>query len=368
MVQLQAREAAFLVLDHYYRQGIFLDDSFEQFKGRLSEKDFALAYEIAAGVVRQQKALNSITKLPKKRQEKILLRMALYQLLFLDRVPAYAIGDEMVSLAKRYTSPVFAKFLNAFIRNQQPKRPVVPSYPDYFIERTYAVYGHDKASEIMQLGNSKSPLFARDRVEMKMVPVDSYDLSNRYYIQNPTQLAIYSHLKQCLKHAPKTILDLAASPGGKTILMHDFFPDAELYANDLSEKKVAKLQQNLAKYGIKATLSIGSGLDFASSTKFDLIIVDAPCSNSGCLYKCPEARWRISAESVQEQALLQKKLIEKALSLLSPHGMIFYSTCSILPEENEKVASTFNVISEITVLPTAAGFEGGYGACISHST
>ncbi len=129
---------------------------------------------------------------------------------------------------------------------------------------------------------------------------------------------------------------MAASPGGKSILLADFFPKAELFANDITEKKVKILQENFAKYGIKASISVGDGAEFESNIKFDLVIVDAPCSNSGCLYKCPEARWRLTKEDLAAYILLQKKLLQSARKLVSDEGFIIYSTCSILPEENKQ--------------------------------
>jgi 16S rRNA (cytosine967-C5)-methyltransferase len=383
MAQIQARDAAFLALDIYFRMGVFIADSLERFKEELSEKDYNLAYEIAAGVVRRKDALDALAKkyaaLPKKRSEKIMLRMCLYQLLFLDRIPNFAVGDEMVALAKKRVSPQFAKFLNAFIRNQASKcslddlsEVVRLSYPDYFVDRLASFYTRDKALELLELGNKKVPLFARDRKNMKMVALDgksldSYIKNPEYYIQNPAQFEIYAHLKNALTNAPKTILDLAASPGGKTVLMHDFFPDAEFFANDISEKKLETLKENFAKYSIQASLTVGSGTEFTSSTKFDLIIVDAPCSNSGCLYKCPEARWRLNFDEIAKHALLQRKLVQHALTLLKPDGVIFYSTCSILPEENEHLVGALTEVAvkaQIRVLPSADGHEGGFGALL----
>lgn len=368
-MSISAREAAFFALDTYFLQGVFIEESLK----RLSPTDFGLAYELAAGVVRQKRTLEATARkavsLPKKRKEKILLYMALYQQLFLDRIPDFAIGNEMVALAKKHTSPNYAKFLNAFIRNQKCLLDAQePSYTDYFIERIKQAYG-EKAEEILAAGNIKPPLFARDRVEMKMVPFDTYIDSERYYFQNPSQFLLYSHLRKSVDlvfdAAPKRILDLAASPGGKLLLLHDFFPDAKLYANDISEKRVSLIRENCKKYGMDATLTVSNGLDFVSDAPFDLVVVDTPCSNSGCLYKCPEARWRLTKETVSEHAALQKKLIEKALTLITPHGAVWYSTCSILPEENEEVVAPYNPLTSLTILPNQNGLEGGFGAILT---
>lgn len=378
------RDVAFLALDAYFREGIFVDETLEKFKKDLSMRDFALAYELASGVVRRKNTLDTMAvKLlatPKKRPEKVLLRLCLYQMLFLDRIPDFAIGDEMVGLAKRYTSVVYAKFLNSFLRKNLSNCSLDDlteleklSYPDFFSDRLVARYGKNKALEIMELGNTKVPHFARDRQEMTMVALDGKNLDDfatnkRYYIQNPTQFAIYSELKNGLKAIPKSILDLTASPGGKTILLHDFFPDAVLFANDLNDKKVAKLKENLKKYKIDATLSAASGLQFPEYRKFDLVVVDAPCSNTGCLYKCPEARWRLNAKELEASVDLQRKLLQKAINIVAPGGTIWYSTCSILPEENEELVASIpqlKVLSQTLVLPNKEGNEGGFGAFLT---
>ncbi len=364
---ITAREAAFFALDAYFQRGIFIADALDGYQ----VQDFAFAYELACGVVRQKKALVALAKryvaLPEKRAGKILLYMSLYQLVCMDKVPAFAVGDEMVKLAKKYTSNHFAKFLNAFLRNQAPKctaDDLIPSYTDYFIERMVASYGQQLASEIMTLGNQHGALFARDRTDMSMIPIDRVDLytqSNRYYIQNPTQVAIYQELKNGSNIAPETILDLCACPGGKTILVHDMYPNARLFANDISEKKVELLRKNLDKYEIKATLSVGPGQEYKSDQLFDLIVLDAPCSNSGCLYKCPEARWRLTKDEIAKHVDLQKRLFQHACTLLSPKGVIWYSTCSILPEENESILRQQVRIQKL-ILPNREGYEGGFGA------
>jgi 16S rRNA (cytosine967-C5)-methyltransferase len=381
--KVTSRQAAFLALDLYFLRGVFIAEGLNQFKDELSTRDFSFAYEVASGVVRQKGALDAIAgrvqALPRKRKEKILLRMSLYQLLYLDRVPDFAIGDEMVGLAKKYNSLSFAKYLNAFLRNLAPKCSLDMlsnfeqlSYSEYFIERMIASYGKKQALELLEQCNTKTPLFARDREEMKMISLEgdgfeTYINNPRYYIQNPSQFQIYSHLKNALKKHPQAILDLAASPGGKSILLHDFFPNASLFANDVSDKKRDLLQENFTKYAIKATLSVGCGTEFTTDQLFDLIVVDAPCSNSGCLYKCPEARWRLTKEDVAQQVQLQKKLLQSALKHLTPEGVIWYSTCSILPEENEQLIASFpelKVAAEKLILPSKDGCEGGYGACL----
>lgn len=190
--------------------------------------------------------------------------------------------------------------------------------------------------------------------------------SSDYYIQNGTSIKLIKALAAQTK-PPERILDLCASPGGKLLAAHDHFPKAELYANDISEKKLARLRENCEKYGLDASLSISMGEEYSSPEPFDLIILDVPCSNSGVLHKRPEARWRLSEEILNTLEKTQRKLLNHATTLLKPTGEIWYITCSILKRENEVLTNQFckeNALTkqhEQTILPNAnTGFDGGY--------
>jgi len=174
--------------------------------------------------------------------------------------------------------------------------------------------------------------------------------------------------------APARILDLCASPGGKLLAAHDLFPQAKLYANDVSPEKIMRLSQNLAKYGVKADLNCGQGEDYQSSELFDLIILDVPCSNSGVLNKRPEARWRLTPKVIEGLRQTQSRLVKHAADLLAPGGVIWYLTCSILKSENEEMIEDViqhdrleKVFSKI-VLPNYEGWDGGFGCVLRKCT
>jgi len=179
-----------------------------------------------------------------------------------------------------------------------------------------------------------------------------------------------THLSQEIFQKPNSILDLCASPGGKTLLVHDLFPGAKLFANDISEQKMKKLSQNCQKYHLDASLSCCKGEDFVSEQLFDLIMVDAPCSNTGVLSKRPEARWRFSPETFKDLEETQLKLLGHAVTLLSPQGEIWYLTCSILDFENEKLIQQvcqkydLQVRTQLTIYPSEAGLDGGFACAL----
>jgi 16S rRNA (cytosine967-C5)-methyltransferase len=193
--------------------------------------------------------------------------------------------------------------------------------------------------------------------------------SENYYIQNATPTLLFKALAENAKPT-KNILDLCACPGGKLLLAHDTFPEASLYANDLTERKIRTLKENIEKYHLDVKTECGPGESYPAGRLFDLIIVDAPCSNSGVLNKRPEARWRLTPENTKQLAHIQKALLRHALTLLNDGGEVWYMTCSILNDENERlikaVCEECNAEMRMmkTILPDAKGLDGGFAAAI----
>jgi len=385
---MNARTVAYLALMTYEEKGLFLYDFLEEYKTQLSPLDLALAYELSCGTMRLQryldfaaKTLSEKQKLPAKKKERLFLRLMLYQCYFLSRMPLYAIGKETIDAAKKYTQPQFCNFLNALIRKVDREKPPVSqeldiaySYPSFFVERLIAHYGKEKAISILDLQNRATKPMARNRASHEMrlfekgeIPADLHK-SSQFYIQNSTQPALIRQLEKQLPQIPKTILDLCAAPGGKTVLLHDYFPNAKIHANDISQAKIMRLKENLTKYGITAQVTCEKGEELSLNTHFDLIVVDAPCTNSGVLYKCPEARFRISKETLAELQKQAAALLTNGKKLLKKGGKIWYLTCSILPEENEEFCTQacqelgLKMEASFLQLPNEEGAEGGFAA------
>jgi len=353
------REVAYIAALNALQEKAFIADTLD--KIYLSTQDRALANEIAMGTVRRKLTLHyyleQLGKPPAKRKEKVLLYTALYQLKMMDRLPPYAILDETVKIGKKYCHPTFVKFLNATLRKavdfsfEEPTDPsILYSFPEEFVNKVDI--------ETLQNLNKRPILTARERPGFTMRElgqvVDSPDL----YIQNATPAKLVEEMG---RHTPppNSILDLCASPGGKTIACYDLFPNAELTANDISAKKLTKLRENFTKYNVPVTLTQFPGEEYPLDQTFDLVIVDAPCSNSGVYHKKPEARWRKHSEL----PTLQKKLLKRALQLVSPGGRVWYMTCSILPEENEEIILPFDAVYKNLIFPKGF-YDGWFGAVI----
>lgn len=405
------REAAYLALFSSLKQQSYVADFLEEWRRNSapSTVDYQLAREIAFGSVRMARALDYFAehladrgKLSFKVKEKALLRTALYQHYFLDKIPLYAIVNETVDLGKKYCHSTFVKFLNALLRKVEDKKVALPqgrslenlaihySYPEYFIEALIQDYGLEKTLEILETQNRPSLTMCRIRTDLKQLPegveplegchatiakindpivLEQVAHSPDYYIQNVTPAELISSLAEGALE-PKTVLDLCASPGGKLIAVHDRFPEAKLFGNDVSQGKLRTLEENLEKYGIKAVLNCGKGEDYPEDQKFDLILLDVPCSNSGVLHKRAEARWRISPESLLQIQELQRVLLKKAVGLLNPGGEIWYLTCSILEQENGSLveetceALSLDARKQRIILPNREGWDGGFGCAL----
>jgi len=399
MLTMSAREAAFLAVWEFIQKQTFALVFLEHWQSKFTPKsdDFGLAQEIAYGTIRMALALDYIAgkladrnKLSLKGKEKSLLRTALYQRYFMSKIPLYAIGNEMGELSKKYTHTHFSKFLNAILRKSENTPLVLPqgnspqnlsirySYPIFFVEVLLKDYDATAARNIMERGNISPIIMARVRKDNTTISLKDWEevkkiaSSSDYYIQNATPVHLLTKLSE-KSSVPKKILDLCASPGGKLLAAFDFFKEAKLFANDVTQDKIEFLKKNCDKYGIKASISCCKGEKFSTDEKFDLIILDVPCSNTGVLNKRPEARWRLSKESIEEQQILQKELLTKAKDLLSVDGQIWYMTCSILKKENEEIihwATThlgMQSLYQETIFPNLDGYDGGFASLLKAS-
>lgn len=170
------------------------------------------------------------------------------------------------------------------------------------------------------------------------------------------------------------ILDLCAAPGIKTTQLAELTGEkAMITATDIDRQRLDKVRENIDRLGIKS-IKVVPYRKFTGS-RFDCVLLDVPCSNSGVLAKRIEARYRIVPQTIEELAVIQRRLLDKAAGLLKPHGKICYSTCSIQRQENSGVVQDFleqyrefTLETEQLVLPSAEGFDhdGGYTAILKH--
>jgi len=381
------RRLAYNCLLAAFKEELFLVDSLAEIraKGTLSKRDFALLETLCYGTMRRAltldfygKQLAASGKLKLKLKERVLLRLALFQHLYLDKIPLHAIAFEMVKVAKEVTHPQFVKFLNATLRKLETftfKEPTALSdklsAPQYLIDELSRRQSREEIEAFFAIFNHPPEPMMRERGGdiTTFIPFDPSRLDDEtVYTQNPTPATLMATLAKGMD-APQKILDLCAAPGGKLLLLHDLFPKAELYACDPSEKRLERLRANCKKYGLNPHIACCKGEEYSAEGGFDLIVIDAPCSNSGVLHKRAEARYRIDKHSLDEQCKLQLILLRHAATLLNDGGEIWYMTCSILDRENEdlikKVAPLIKPKGEmVRILPNLKGGDGGFASSL----
>ncbi len=401
---MKAREAAFFAFVDFEKKKAELVLSSWVRSCSPCERDLALAKEIAYGCIKRWASLEHLCKkIPYKRitqSEKRLLQTALYQKLYLQKIPEHALVFESVEIAKKHFGKKKADWINALLRKvlrmgiKTPRKEeglvVYYSYPSFFLERMHKVYPK-KVEEILQSQNQtylpcirflkeKKPALLKEHPKSAEILYEKKLVAARIkekkwvkpflkteYLQNVTPVFLMETLADSFP-PPKTGLDACSSPGGKLLCASLLWEGVFWYANDISKEKLERLRENVEKHSLKVTLLQGA-LEKKPLEKVDLVLLDVPCSNSGVLGKKPEARWRLSKSFIQELVKKQKEWIEKACCWVKPEGEIWYMTCSILPEENEDICDFlekkgWRKRKKVLVLPNPKGWDGGFGCAL----
>lgn len=377
--------------------GTFLEDRLEASlrTSRLSEADRHLCQELVFGVTRWQATLDWLiarktSQRPAKAALRDLLRLGLFQIFWLDRIPAHAAVYETVEPARRRAGPAQAAFVNALLRGylreleatrlllkdlKKTDPPLGFSHPKWLVERWQRRWGPDRAAQLMDWNNTPPRNFARVNT-LKITPEQlllqwreegvNYDRFRRdwfeenlvfemkshprldrlpsfqagyFYVQDPSTLLA---VQEMAPSAGEHLLDLCAAPGGKlTCLAQRMHNQGRLVAHDLSDERLELVRTNCRRLGVtcvETTLRLPESADFSG---FDRVLLDAPCSNTGVMRRRVELRWRIRPEEIERLRALQMELLEKGARLLKPGGSLVYSTCSLEPEENEQLITAF---------------------------
>jgi len=312
-----ARRVAFDVLRRVHGGGHSDTLLFELSRG-LAPRDAALAHEIVYGVLRHQNQLDWLSQHFSGRQiltvdepTAILLRMGIYQMRYLARIPAHAAVMEAVELAKRSSKRAAAGLVNAVLRKVHKKALKFPDTPTelclplWLYEKWRNHFG-DKQTRSIALAFLQPPIKGMDPGARTIVPHLNLQPGQRY-------------------------LNLCAAPGNKTwqALKTE---GLRAIASDRSFKRLVPLQE----IGIPLVhLDAAQPLPF--HPVFDRILADVPCSGTGTLGRNPEIKWRLTPEDILRQQARQLAILKQALAVLKPGGTLVYSTCSLEKEENEDV-------------------------------
>ena len=394
---------------------------------KLSPSDAGLCRELTSGCVRWRRLLDWLIQCATDGREQKpavqeILRLGLYQIFFLNRIPDHAIANESVRLAKANQSVGQAGFINAIVRRflrekenrfreiagLQEDRPALgQSHPDWLFENWEQRWGREKAIRLLEWNNQPAPTYARlnrlktdpetlakcwenENVEASVfncdwAPSDTvYRLRNHppivslqsfreglFYIQDPSTLLAVDLLSP---QPGQAILDLCAAPGGKTSLIAERMKNqGQLAAVDQNESRLVLLQENCDRLGITcASLAQAEKVVADQTQKFDCVLVDVPCSNTGVMRRRLDLRWRINPDETRYLIDTQLQLLKQASEATQADGKCVYSTCSIEPEENELLIKRFlqenpewQLEAERALHPTENHTDGAYAALLS---
>jgi 16S rRNA (cytosine967-C5)-methyltransferase len=388
-----ARKIAFEVLRRVEQEGAYASDLLHaQLGAGVRAEDAGLATELVLGVLRWRRLLDFLLerqlKKPVARLDlavALALRMGLYQLRFLERVPARAAVNESVQLVKRARKTSAATLVNAVLRKVAGEASVAAaevlpadvagaermgilhSHPTWMVERWLARVGEARAVGLLEANNRaprlscafhdlerREEIFSGLRAAgLRVEPGDilrgAFAVSGGSVTRTAAfrdgAISIQDEASQVVPillgvREGERVLDMCAAPGGKTAALARAAGGAGfVVAADLHGHRLRGMREQFSRLGLGAVRLVE--LDAAGSlpfgVTFDRILVDAPCSGTGTLGRHPEIRWRLQAEGLAEFHALQVSLLRSGLERLAAGGRLVYSTCSLEAEENEFV-------------------------------
>jgi len=358
----------------------------------LSSEDRQLAVMLVMGVIRRQGVLDQIisrfskTALPKMKPLTLAaLRIGVFQLCFLARVPDAAAVNETVAALKKMRQPAWLLgFVNGLLRNIARHKEELPrpedlgpeiNHPAWLAERWQRQFGREKMQEICQVNDAEPQLclrslgVSRDELGQRLAEQGIRTVPGKYaldsllvldwrgpiaalpgFAQGLFQVQDQSAQLACLLLGPfqgqGRYLDACAGLGGKTCALAALLPaGALLTAVEPDARRVRLLQENLARQKMQERVDIfhGSLEEFAAAQPlpFDSILLDAPCSGTGVIRRQPDIRWNRQPGDFAAYQAKQLGLLKTAASLLATGGVLIYATCSLEPEENQQTVAQF---------------------------
>lgn len=370
----------------------------------LEGPDRALMTELSYGTLQQKLTLDYyLAPFIKGKVEswvRILLRMAVYQFIYLDRIPNHAVVNEAVTIAKfrghKGISGMVNGVLRAFLREGAPsldgiKDPIErlsieTSHPRWMLENWIESFGFDAAAQIAKQNNTAPPqtvrlnthLISREEAVQHLTEEgfevrtglldESLHLSKRPATSSSLfidgKMTIQDESSMMPAHALQLeegmkVLDMCAAPGGKTTHIAQLMNNTgEIVALDIHDHKIKLIDDNAKRLGFTKIQAVSSDARNAFETlegqQFDRILVDAPCSGYGVIRRKPDMKYTKKQEDGARLATIQFDILEQAYKLIKSGGIIVYSTCTIEPTENQHVIEKFlgeHADMELVALP-----------------
>lgn len=390
------REIALRILYDIEIKDAFANQTIQSFSRNLhlSSLDRRFISELVFGTTKMRRKLDYILGLFLQRKAEELtpwirniLRMGIYQIDFLEKVPESAAVDESVKLAKKFGHKGTVALVNAVLRSYLRERSQVSfpswekdkienialfySFPSWMVKQWLGIFGEEQTIKLCQAFNKRPRLCCRinslkidqngleetlKREKIKFKPGKL--LKDFYYIESKVDLDRFAPLQKGLIYFQdesagfpvklldpqpgECVVDLCAAPGGKSTFIAEKMLDQGLVlAVDISAKKLTIVRENCRRLGVRSVALCCADAKNFSCHPVDRILIDAPCSALGTLGRNSDARWRKQKEDPLRLQKLQTEILSNAAEFLKRGGVLVYSTCTITPEENEQVIEKF---------------------------
>jgi 16S rRNA (cytosine967-C5)-methyltransferase len=413
-----ARRAAFDILRRVEEEGAFASVLLAASLEELNAQDRALTYELVLGTLRWQLWLDRLIEYYARRSAQSLdapvrraLRLGLYQLRFLSRIPARAAVNESVNLMRVAKLRSAASLVNAVLRRATREPDYDPvaavsepleriaietSHPAWLIERWADAFSIEEAASFARSNNEPPPIAFRvnedderaaileelraagGHVEPSLVAPDAWRIqgatSRLRQFASEGRVYIQDEASQLVAHAldartGERVLDVCAAPGSKTTHLAARTPGVKLIvAGDLYEHRLRTVIEAGARaqrsFIHAVALDATAPLPLAEGS-FDRVLIDAPCTGTGTLRRNPEIRWRITPSDIADLRERQQRILVSASKMTRMGGRLVYSTCSVEREENEEVVASFlhqNGAFQQVSPPVLAPFQSAPGA------
>ena len=399
---MNARAIAMHILMQVARRGSFPDvllDIYFKEHPELDSRDRALVTELVYGVLRWQGRLDWIIdqQIEIKPDNvdltvRVILRLAVYQLLFLDRIPAAAAVHEAVELTKASQPKHVVRFVNGVLRtisrksktlkkaepggSEEHRLAILYSYPIWLVQRWLIRLGSEETESLCQASNQIPPTTVRVNTLKTTVPamvasfkdlgflvepgkfvpetlhlrsirtdlssLDQYEGGNFQVQDEASQLV--AHLLQ--PQPGERILDACAGLGAKSTHLAQLMENqGEIIALDKQGWKLTRLSENAQRLAVSCIEPVEMDvLELKPTEKehsYERILLDAPCTGLGVIRRNPDIKWKVKQKDFRRLHLVQKKMLAKLAPLLKPGGVLLYATCTVSEEENEETVHDF---------------------------
>lgn len=381
------RETALRILLEITEKGAYADLAVKNglASSKLERRDKALATSLVYGTVQNVRFIDYQIERVSARPIKSLtpaireiLRMAVYQLRFMDRIPSRAAVNEAVNMAKRHAYSA-SSYVNGVLRNilrrgfQLPtnlkeRLAVEYSYPDFLVDMWMQQFGAVECEELLKAGNAVPPLSIRvNPLKTTVEEVESVCKAHKtalfrgLHIEEPSNIAETDMFREGLlsiqdigaqmasitldPHPGDRVLDMCAAPGGKTTHMAELMQnEGEIMAWDIHAHKTELVRKNANRLGIsiiQVKTQDARSLDTTCIGYYDKVMVDVPCSGLGIFRKKPDIKWQRTAEDIKALTKTQEAILETAAKYVRDGGDLVYCTCTINRAENEEIVDAF---------------------------